>query len=888
MSGSNATLRVSIEAALGTFREDLGRASAVAETNAKRIDKAFGDTKAQVAGAFRGIAGALGISFGVDAIIGAIRSIHDAAADEQRSLAQLQATLKATGSAAGLTAEQLEKLGGDVKFKTTFDDDDVRKAETALLRFRDVQGSVFQDAIRLAPDVATALGTDLTTAATALGKALTDPEHGMRALKDAGISLSDQQKDLAARMIEAGDKAGAQRIIMGELSQSIGGLSEADNSGAYGATKRLARAWGDLQKTLGRPLVANSGGLDKLTEFLERYQRIISLPPPTSSAETFQRSAAIFGLADEPFSPTEPKKDSTDDGLLVARGREAAIGKLVSNSKEARNADYNAQQAALKKEAEAASSFYGAQLGAQRAYLDKQLQADDFAYSRGALTIDEFYSKQITAINANELATVQANEAEIQAQKRLAAALGSNTEARAAAEAKIATLQAQSLQSRNVFDAKQTQADQQRQLAVEKLGDEYSTLAEKVQLALGNTGAAAQISTDRADRDLRRRLEHTRDTGNPQESAGAQAMLDDQAMLAKSATLQGDLTDATRKYSNTIADLGVAQSHLDIQSQTGLMSEIDLLTKKADIAKQYIPLLQEEIDAQQKIANDLPAGVVKTETLQKIAQEKLQIEQLGLAADGLKNKFDGIVVDNFTTALDAIVGRTKSAKDAFKDMGKSIEQSITHMVDEQLAKTLFNALFGAGGATGGVSPGGLLAGLFGSAGAGAAAAGAGGGAGGLSSLIAAGSPLAGLAAWLGMGSSSSSGLAGLLGSSWTYGGGDVPLLDAFQSAGIAGDAAELGDPTATLLSGLPYLASGTDNWSGGLAMVGEKGPELVNLPRGAQVIPNKSLSSMGGGGHTYITIHNNVMPGASRATADHSAAQIGRQLAAASRRRNAG
>lgn len=37
---------------------------------------------------------------------------------------------------------------------------------------------------------------------------------------------------------------------------------------------------------------------------------------------------------------------------------------------------------------------------------------------------------------------------------------------------------------------------------------------------------------------------------------------------------------------------------------------------------------------------------------------------------------------------------------------------------------------------------------------------------------------------------------------------------------------------------IPYLAKGTNNFAGGLAVVGEKGPELVNLPRGSQVVPN--------------------------------------------------
>ncbi|MGN6117749.1 MAG: hypothetical protein ACTHN2_19775 [Nitrobacter sp.] len=55
---------------------------------------------------------------------------------------------------------------------------------------------------------------------------------------------------------------------------------------------------------------------------------------------------------------------------------------------------------------------------------------------------------------------------------------------------------------------------------------------------------------------------------------------------------------------------------------------------------------------------------------------------------------------------------------------------------------------------------------------------------------------------------------------------------------------------ATSVGGLPLVpafASGTDNAPGGWSIVGEKGPELVNLSRGAQVIPNDVLRSTIGG-----------------------------------------
>jgi hypothetical protein len=46
---------------------------------------------------------------------------------------------------------------------------------------------------------------------------------------------------------------------------------------------------------------------------------------------------------------------------------------------------------------------------------------------------------------------------------------------------------------------------------------------------------------------------------------------------------------------------------------------------------------------------------------------------------------------------------------------------------------------------------------------------------------------------------------------------------------------------------LPAFAGGVDNFGGGLALVGERGPEIVNLPRGSDVIPNHRLGDVSGG-----------------------------------------
>lgn len=58
---------------------------------------------------------------------------------------------------------------------------------------------------------------------------------------------------------------------------------------------------------------------------------------------------------------------------------------------------------------------------------------------------------------------------------------------------------------------------------------------------------------------------------------------------------------------------------------------------------------------------------------------------------------------------------------------------------------------------------------------------------------------------------------------------------------------------------VPGYANGTNYAPGGLALVGERGPELVRLPRGSQVIPNHALRG-NGGGNTYHFQGNMMTP----------------------------
>jgi len=87
----------------------------------------------------------------------------------------------------------------------------------------------------------------------------------------------------------------------------------------------------------------------------------------------------------------------------------------------------------------------------------------------------------------------------------------------------------------------------------------------------------------------------------------------------------------------------------------------------------------------------------------------------------------------------------------------------------------------------------------------------------------------------------------------------TPLFNPSSAGGLS--------PFASLVKGfIPGFADGTDSAPGGLAWVGENGKELVNLPRGSQVIPNDVASRVGASsGGITINNYSEAQPSAKRA-----------------------
>ena len=193
----------------------------------------------------------IGTAAAVGGLAFAFKDSFSAAKEAIDANKQLEAVIKSTGGAAGVTADQARELAGSLSLVTNFGDDAILSGENLLLTFTNIGKDVFPRATEAMLDMSQALGQDMSSSAVQLGKALNDPIAGITALSRVGVTFTDQQKEMIQTMVDANDVAGAQAIILDELAREFGGSAKALADPAT----QLANAWGEVQEAVGMGLM---------------------------------------------------------------------------------------------------------------------------------------------------------------------------------------------------------------------------------------------------------------------------------------------------------------------------------------------------------------------------------------------------------------------------------------------------------------------------------------------------------------------------------------------------------------------------------------------------------------------------------------------------------
>jgi phage-related minor tail protein len=177
--------------------------------------------------------------------------------DEQvKAQKAVEQAIISTGGAAKLTAPQLFKMASSLQSVTTFGDEDILQNVTApLLTFTKVSDKVFERAQANVLDMATLMKMDLKSASVLVGKALNDPVKGLSALSRTGVQFSEDQKEVIKSLVQTGDVAGAQVVILEELEKQFKGQAAAVASTDGGKLKQLSNTIGDVKEQLGEQIV---------------------------------------------------------------------------------------------------------------------------------------------------------------------------------------------------------------------------------------------------------------------------------------------------------------------------------------------------------------------------------------------------------------------------------------------------------------------------------------------------------------------------------------------------------------------------------------------------------------------------------------------------------
>lgn len=210
-----------------------------------RIEKKVGTlriaTGTALGNAFTSI-GSLAVK-GLGKAFGALEAGIDSLRQVDTLNRQTAAVIQSTGAKAGISAKQVSDLAGSIEDLTTVDDKVVQGGENMLLTFTGIGKDVFPDATKAMVNMGVAMAggnadaVDLQATAIQLGKALNDPIKGVTALAKVGVSFTEQQKAQIKAMVEAGDVAGAQKVILKELETEFGKAGEAAGTG-YAADMR--------------------------------------------------------------------------------------------------------------------------------------------------------------------------------------------------------------------------------------------------------------------------------------------------------------------------------------------------------------------------------------------------------------------------------------------------------------------------------------------------------------------------------------------------------------------------------------------------------------------------------------------------------------------------
>lgn len=268
--------------------------------------------------AFGGLGSSLGKIAGLVAAAFSVRAITNFAKESLAAAEGVQVAnnrLDQIAKSMGIFGEQTQQVSDRLKSYaeanelTLATDAEVIKATQAkLLTFKELAGTAdeaggaFDRATQAAIDLAAAGFGTAETNAVQLGKALNDPIKGITALRRAGITFTESEKEKIAALVESGNLLEAQNVVLKAIETQVGGTAAATAT----ASKRMALAFDNVKETVGAALMPAFASLaEAMIPIAEQIAPVLG-DAITKLVPSFQEFAGFIPKVVEALVPLIP------------------------------------------------------------------------------------------------------------------------------------------------------------------------------------------------------------------------------------------------------------------------------------------------------------------------------------------------------------------------------------------------------------------------------------------------------------------------------------------------------------------------------------------------------------------------------------------------------
>ncbi|MBI1207253.1 MAG: hypothetical protein GC191_08185 [Azospirillum sp.] len=671
---------------------------------------------------------------GIGAFSAALVGAYGQALKAETEARALEQAIRTAGRQADVSASALQGYADTLSHTTLASRDGVLAAGEALLQFQSIAGDAFGETLRLADDMAAALGGDVVAQAGRLGAALEDPAKAVDTLTKAGVRFTDAEKETIRTLVDSGRQFEAQRVILQAVARDVGGSGENDRNGLTGQIAGLKTAWADfvaLMFATEGPLAETAQAIvgtiaNMVREINHQLDSSVSAQIERLQTERAVLAAQLqfndFGLGHtgeikttaELRADAEKRLQEIDAELKPLQDRQRADALAADKAAEdARNAAVVQQRQVLSDRLTTLQADTEAKLAALSEDRIAKITADEEAQLR---QIEGMRAEAAArGASAEELARYDALKLEVQ-QLALAerARLEPKAELEQAAQSEIAVTRSQIDANDKLIDSLASEID-----LLHLSGRERA-----IETALRRLSADA---TDYQRQKVAELAAALYDEKEALQQQAAEARVLDQ-LRRQLADASANLTGADKAASDAVRQLGEDASDAAKKTADGLAREIYYRKQGQAEALKHRDAVEAYGDEIERLNDLLDHGAISQETYGRAAEDawRRMLEaskdwEDGVTRGWLKyrdaaldsaSQAERFLTDSLRASENAFTQFVRTGKVSFEDLTNSIIDDLLRIFyQRQIIAPIGDALFGSSSGSGGGLFGGLFSGI---------------------------------------------------------------------------------------------------------------------------------------------------------------------------------